>query len=108
MICRTDFGTYDVDIFVSRYCDNGNLAIQLISPTEGPFATITVNLSAGQLPEDCAFVDTNNCPWAPDFIAEHGLGRCTCMIGASGYCTYPMYEFDVDKLDNLNREREGR
>lgn len=106
MKCVTDFGTYDVDIFVSRYCDNGNLALQLISPTEGPFATLTVNL--GKLEKGYAYVDTNNCPWAETFIREHKLGEPMGATKASGYCVYPLYVFDMDKLDNLNREREGR
>ena len=39
MKCVTDFGTYDVNMHKTSYRNNGNLAIVLDSPTEGPFAT---------------------------------------------------------------------
>lgn len=97
MKCVTDFGTYDVNTRRTSYCNNGGLAIVLDSPTEGPFATLTVNLES-KLPANYAFVDTNNCPWAEQFIREHKLGKPTGMVGYSGYCTYPLYEFDMSKL----------
>ena len=100
MKCVTGFGTYDVNIHKTSYCNNGALAITLDSPTEGQFATLTVNLGefAEGLTEGLAFVDTNNCPWAEAFIEEHGLGKFTGYFGRSGYCRYPLYEFDLSKL----------
>ena len=98
MRCITDFGTYEVNISRSTYRNNGNLAIILDSPTEGPFATLTVNLDGPKLSKNYAFVDTNNCPWAEAFIKEHGLGKPTGTVGYSGYCQYPLYEFDLSKL----------
>lgn len=99
MKCVTDFGTYDVNIHKTLYRDNGNLAIVLDSPTEGPFATLTVNLvNYGKLPEGYAFLDTNNCPWAERFVKLNELGEDTGLSGASGYCTYPLYKFDMQKL----------
>lgn len=97
MRCVTDFGTYEVNISRSTYRNNGNLAIILDSPTEGPFATLSVNLY-DRLPKNQAYVDTNNCPWAIDFIREYELGKFTGITGRSGYCTYPLYEFDLSKL----------
>lgn len=104
MKCRTDFGTYDVEIFVSQYCANDNLVVQLISP-EGPFATLTVNL--GKLDRGYAYIDTNNCPWAEEFIAENGLGEPTGLTRQSGFCEYPLYVFDMNKLEEANNERSN-
>ena len=98
MRCVTDFGTYDVNVHKTSYSNNGALAITLYSPTEGPFATLTVNLDGPKPPKGHAFVDTNNCPWAEAFIKEHGLGKPTGMVGYSGFCQYPLYEFDLSKL----------
>ena len=98
MKCVTDFGTYDVNMHKTSYRNNGNLAIVLDSPTEGPFATLTVNLDGPKLPTNYAYVDTNNCPWAEQFIKHRNLGKPTGMVGYSGYCTYPLYEFDMSKL----------
>lgn len=96
MKCVTEFGVYDVNIRIATYGSNDNLAILLDSPTEGPFARLTVNID--ELPEGYAYVDTNNCPWAEEFIKEHKLGEPTNLCGHSGYCTYPLYKFDLQKL----------
>lgn len=98
MRCVTDFGTYDVNIHKTAYRNNGALAIVLDSPTEGPFATLTVNLDGPKPPANYAFVDTNNCPWAEAFIKANKLGKPIGMVGYSGYCQYPLYEFDLSKL----------
>ena len=94
---KTDFGSYKVNVIVDRYYNNRNLAINLFDPVEGPFARLTVNIV--KLKPGLAFVDTNNCPWAEEFIAEHKLGKPTGEFGRSGRCIYPLYEFDMDALN---------
>ena len=97
MKVNTSFGTYDVSLERSKYTYNDNLAIQLWCDDEGypePFAMLTVNLpNYGKLPENQAFVDTNNCSWAESFIKENRLGKPVGKIGISGWCEYPLYEF---------------
>lgn len=96
---HTDYGTYnDIVINATEYY-NGNLAITLDSQSEGPFATLTINLDeSDDLDKDCAFVDINNCPWALDFIESNDLGKPTGDIGFSGWCMYPAYKFDLEKM----------
>ena len=94
---------YDVTVNVNKYVDGG-LALKMDYMDDEfhcllPFATLTVNLGKG-LPENQAFVDINNCPWAEEFIEENGLGKDTGRIGASGYCFYPLYEFDMEVIGN--------
>lgn len=96
MKCETGFGTYEVELRVSKYRNNGNLAVMLWSPTEGPFATITVNLC--KLPAGYAYLDTNNCPWVEGFVKRYGLAEDANASGCSGYCVYPLYKFNMDKL----------
>ena len=95
---ETEFGTYDVTIKTGKYLYGDNLAIELITDTIEPFAKLTVNLAEWTLPNNMAFVDTNNCPWAEKFISDNKLGRPTGMTGTIGYCTYPLYRFDMEKL----------
>lgn len=95
---ETYFGTYNVTIETSTYYCGDNLAISLITEDGEPFARLTVNLAEWTLPNDKAFIDTNNCPWAEKFIADNKLGRPTGITGTSGYCTYPQYRFDMEKL----------
>ena len=95
-VVKSLFGETEVIVFTSKYISNDNFAIQLMCD-EGPYATLTVNLGE-KCESNCSYVDTNNCPWAEDFIAEHKLGTKTGKYGYSGYCVYPEYEFNIEEL----------
>jgi len=89
---------YDVTAYKMYYANNNALAIRLTAEC-GPFATLTVNLSeSDRLEKDCAYVDTNNCPWAEQFIEENKLGEPMGTYGFSGFCSYPLYKFNMDRL----------
>lgn len=100
---ETDFGAWD-DIIIQkmeyRYKNTkGRLALQLFSKSEGPFATISVNLVDEDLTDDkCFFVDTNNCPWAEDFLTKNKIAEFTGNIGLSGFCVYPEYRLIKEDL----------
>jgi len=96
---KTFFGEYDVELRLGKYYDNKNLAVDLFDPVEGPFARLTVNLGK-KLPANQAFLDVNNCPWAEEFVSENGLGKSAGKIGFSGYCAYPLYEFNTEVLND--------
>lgn len=87
------FGTkYDVTLKVGTYEKPKRVALQLLC-NEGPFATVSVNLPDEDLTnERCFFVDTNNCPWAEDFLEKNGIAKPTGNLGFSGFCVYPEYE----------------
>lgn len=93
---NTFYGNTDVTFSTSKYQSNGNLAIQMWCD-DGPFATLTVNLLKKCEPNR-AFVDTNNCPWAEEFIDKYKLGAPTGNVEMSGWCIYPEYEFDMDEI----------
>lgn len=98
---------YEVYLKRNSYIDNGSLAIQVFDASDGcPFTVLTVNLE--ETPrcythtkdkESVAFVDTNNNPWAEEFIKNNKLGEPIGMYGHSGFCSYPLYRFDLSKLD---------
>ena len=98
MKLTTDFGTYDVQIKTVTYGMNGNLAVRLVEKDGAPFATLTVNLGE-KLPSTYAYVDTNNCPWAEEFIKQYNLGEPTGLGKRSGYCLYPLYQFNMKNLE---------
>lgn len=88
---------YKVKTHIGNYRSNNNLAISLITDIGEPFATLTVNINT--LEDDyLASVDTNNCPWAEDFIKDNKLGTPTGMYQKSGWCSYPVYRFDLDEV----------
>lgn len=97
----TSYGeTYKIDLVKKEYTDGG-LAIRLDYFDEEmqgwlPYAFLTVNL--GRQNYGYAYVDINNCPWAEDFIEENGLGEFTGKVYSSGFCFYPLYKFNMDKI----------
>ena len=87
---------YEVKVNKTKYTD-GNLAIQLMCHDDeydfwGPYGNLTVNLGE-KLPEDQAYVDTNNMPNAEEFIRKYGLGEHLGTFRMSGFCCYPLYKF---------------
>ena len=113
--CRTSKTgrTTPVRVIVTKYMDPESLAILLQcakSPWED-FAVITVNLASSPYgdvkyqDESHAFIDTNNCPWAEEFLQENGIAKPDPrnIQGVSGFCTYPLYEFNPEyKLLHLS------
>lgn len=92
---------YIVTVKAGRYM-GGGLAITMDYEDEDyhccmPFATLTVNLG-DRLKENQAYLDTNNCPWAEDFVTDNKLGHDTGAVGFSGFCMYPLYEFDMEAI----------
>lgn len=83
-----------------RYADNGNLRVDLITHEEGypePWQNLTVNL--GKCMEGYAYIDTNNngeeiLRW----LFENGIGHLTGAVRQSGFCLYPEFEFNIEKL----------
>ncbi len=95
---KTIFGKeVDCIVNVGKYA-KGGIAVQLYTAYE-PYATLTTKLDVEGFSDEYAFVDTNNCPWAEELIKEYNLGEPTGMSARSGYCTYPLYKFDLDELE---------
>ena len=90
--------TYPVTLNFTSYVMDNTLAVRLVEarPPWSPFAVITVNLSDRVQDETHAFLDTNNCPWAEEFLLDNKIARKTEVTMKSGFCTYPLYEFDLD------------
>ena len=96
--------TIQVEPVRSHYMDNDTLALMLYTTDGEPFATLTVNLDESDALRSkyLAFVDTNNHPWAPKFLAESKLGKPVGTYGFSGFCAYPLYRFNVKGVKHLD------
>ena len=84
-------GIVEVKMSKAQY-RNGNTALQLWC-SDGPYATLSVNLCNLDDPH-LVYLDTNNCPWAEEFVKENNLGHPMAMHMRSGWCTYPLYWID--------------
>ena len=99
-------GQEKVAVTVNTYNNGSNLYVGLLCLNErgipeDPYADLTVNLPEYELEPYEAFIDTNNFPDAEQFLEENGLAFHTGTYGGSGYCIYPVYEFDRYKLMDL-------
>jgi len=96
----TPFETYtDIQISVNHYQADGSLCVDLWNQEEGPIARLTTCLNKKGIEENMSYLDENNCPWSLDFIEHYGLGRNTGKVGFSGYCMYPLIEWDLTELE---------
>lgn len=82
------------------------IAIQAFKDGE-PYGTMTVNLSnmiSGECEmigiKNAAYIDTNNFPWAETFL-KRGIAVDTGFTKQSGFCEYPLYQFDEGWLKLL-------
>lgn len=96
---KTNYAVYEnVFLQVGKYRADNSIAIMAENMEDGPIATITVCLCDTSLDENEEYVDTNNCPWALDFIKENKLGEPTGKWRQSGFCTYPAVKFNAEQL----------
>lgn len=91
----------------AKYFDNGNLAVLAYNQGDfgwEPYATITVNIDTLPSPYAAA-IDTNNLGDSMlNWLIDNGLATHTGMILQSGYCIYPVVEFDHAWVDSLEDE----
>lgn len=84
-----------------HYYQNGNLAIALEEEHGEPYGVLTINLG-DKLPSDYAYLDTNMHPNAEEIVKEYGLAENTGKYEQSGFCTYPLYKFNISRLRELS------
>lgn len=100
MNIETQYETYtDCHLTIRNYSYSGDLAIQIWNEEDGPIAALTVCLPDERRPkENEAYIDTNNCPWALDFIKKYNIGEETGLYGFSGYRMYPLVKFNMEEV----------
>ena len=95
-------GEIKVSLEINTYLNNGCMYIGLVEQGEypEPYGDLTVNLM-GKVPDYCGYVDLNNMPELEKFIADNELGEFTGLMKRSGFCEYPLYLFNVNRLRKL-------
>ena len=73
-----------------------------------PYVDITVNLPDDFLiSKTGAFIDTNNLSNICTFLIENGLAKPANNSAFSGFCCYPEYEFNMEKLNEYILKEES-
>lgn len=100
MTVETEFGTYhNCYLEIGKYSADDTMAITILSPDWlGPVAKITVCVPGSSLAKDETVLDTNNCPWALEFIKKYELGLDTGRRVSSGFCVYPIVKLNLRQL----------
>ena len=111
MLTFNSYGTeYKIKLQISSY-ENGNFALCATYYDEdykywGPYGTFTVNLDE-KLPDDCAYVDTNNMPTIEDWLKDNGLAEPLAKNRQSGFCMYPLYKFNIAKIRSIIAKQDN-
>lgn len=53
--------------------------------------------------KNCAYIDTNNCEFA-DQLCKQGLATDTGFYKASGFCQYPLWQFEEGTLREIDND----
>ena len=102
---KTKYATYkDCFFLVSRYIFDESLAISIWNKEDGPIVNLTRYL--GDAGEDEAYLDVNNAPWSIGLVTELGIAKPLEKVTRSGFVIYPLYKFDLEKLDEYTLKEE--
>lgn len=67
------------------------------------YCVLTVSFGEFIGMKNCAYIDTNNCEFAEQ-LREQGLATDTGFYKSSGFCQYPLWEFDESMLREIDNE----
>lgn len=99
--------THEITLAIHKYAENDNLAIEMLCWDEKfpePWSMLTVNLSRKCKP-NCAYIDTNNNgDEIINWIIDNNLGTDVGVYEVSGFCIYPMVEFNMDEVKKYVEE----
>ena len=93
--------TYKLKLKLDTYCNNNRIAVTADTADGEPFTMITVNIDDPMLNkldlDTFNAVDTNNVPGVLEFIEKYELGVPVGIV-QSGYCSYPIVKFNLEKF----------
>jgi hypothetical protein len=105
---KTKYSNYKKCFFViNDYMADDSLCIDIYNNEDGCIARITTCLCNHDLSDNQAYVDLNNCPWAADLIERLNLGTYSGITHGSGYCEYPIYNFNIEELKKHTMHYNG-
>lgn len=67
------------------------------------YAFLTVSFGEFISIKNSAYIDTNNCPFAEQFLSQ-GIAEPTSFYKTSGFCQYPLWIFKEDFLKEIGGE----
>lgn len=92
---------YNLVPLKTTYNNNGTLAIMVYTDDGEPFGDLTVNLPASDILADDTHAFVQRDSWVKDFIKQTKIGNPAGKSAKSGFSTFELYEFDINKLDDM-------
>ena len=97
----------------SMACPNGTIRItteNVTDPETGqlePYAILTKSFGEFIGLKNSAYIDTNNCYFAQQLLAQ-GMAKDTGFYKESGFCTYPLWQFEEEFLREIGSKNYER
>lgn len=101
---------YNVVFYKDNYVDNNRIYIGCMCEDEEyggyePYCDVTVNLAQNMPNGNFGFLDTNNGdPNLFNLMFEKGWIEDIGIMGASGFCIYPLVKFSDEFLEMIENE----
>ena len=100
---KTSHGIYHNCYFqIGKYRVNNKTALRIVN-NMGAIAEITVCIP-GFSDKGTTILDTNNCPWALNFMTDNGFATKTRVNVQSGYFVYPVVRLNMEKIREYGEE----
>lgn len=99
------YNEQELRLVKSRYTNNNALYVGLIDNDGEFYADVTVNMPiSGTLPNDCAFIDTNNLSWKIiEVLTDENIVTPISQVCRSGFCQYHAFRFtNLSEIDDIN------
>ena len=97
---------YTVHDFMGQELPGIAIALDFTDPETGKleqYAILTKSFGEFIGLKNSAYIDTNNCYFAQQLL-EQGMAKDTGFYKESGYCTYPLWQFEETFLQKIGRE----
>lgn len=75
-------------------------------PEDGPNYDAVLSTSFGEYIsiKDSFYVDTNNCPYAEEFLTRNNIAAKTNLTKSSGFCQYPLFVLTPEFVEELKAD----
>ena len=98
---------YDTRDYMGRHMLGLAIVLDEVDQKENvteQYAVLTVSFGEFLPMKNCAYIDANNCPFAPQMLAK-GIAQDTGYSKISGFCKYPLWVFKEDFLKEIGGEK---
>lgn len=74
----------------------------------GQYCTLTLSFGEFIGMKNAVYIDTNNCPFAEQFLTDNNIATPTGLTKLSGFCRYPLWLLNEDFLIQHGKDAYGK